>query len=91
VHVYFYFQYGVIDYLTDLLFKFLIFLVFQIEALKAAGVTEVVLAINYQPEVRRIMSDAYFRKTVLVNASRVFLWLNFLYFDFGNTSYFRLC
>jgi hypothetical protein len=45
---------------------------FQIEALKAAGVTEVVLAINYQPEVRRIMADTSSRNFVLVNASRVF-------------------
>jgi NDP-sugar pyrophosphorylase family protein len=64
---------------------------FQIEALKAAGVTEVVLAINYQPEVRRIIADASSRNIVLAKASRVFLWLKFLYFDFGNTSYFRLC
>lgn len=32
---------------------------FQIEALKAVGVTEVVLAINYQPEVKK-RSDEFF-------------------------------
>lgn len=30
---------------------------FQIEALKAIGVTEVVLAINYQPEVKKRSDD----------------------------------
>lgn len=34
-----------------ILIRTLLFLPMQIEALKAAGVTEVVLAINYQPEV----------------------------------------
>lgn len=39
---------------------FLIWLVFQIEALKAIGVTEVVLAINYQPEVKMSLLTTLF-------------------------------
>lgn len=36
---------------VDLRLKMCLWIVLQIEALKAAGVDEVVLAINYQPEV----------------------------------------
>jgi len=45
------------------LLHILISFVFQIEALKATGVTEVALAINYQPEVWRItpLLKHYFR------------------------------
>ena len=41
-------------------------LAYQIEALKGAGVDEVVLAINYQPEVNKYMTFiGYFRASRL--------------------------
>ena len=45
--------------LVDVPFYSFLFRFSQIEALKAIGVTEVVLAINYQPEVMLFMNTEF--------------------------------
>lgn len=60
VYIFATFVYLEVEEKIFLLIIILILLIFQIEALKSIGVDEVVLAINYQPEVKIKISSLHY-------------------------------
>lgn len=58
------------------------FYYYQIEALKEIGVTEVVLAINYQPEVKRLLFSLHWPFYFMLHLSFFLLYI-YLVLVFG--------
>lgn len=68
--------------ILTMIFYALYYYYYQIEALKAIGVTEVVLAINYQPEVKRLLFSSHWPFYFMLRLSFFLLYI-YLVLVFG--------